>query len=129
MFLNAEVGNIVRLIACRWGSSEKQINPTRSTAKKHGKTAPSTRPLLPDASTPARSRASERFIWDMAAMAHSRKASTNGPYHKLVESTAPTATRIRALTSEYERSLRAGRSKACRTCTHKKSLASGTRVS
>ena len=112
MSLKAEVGIIVRLIACRWGRREKHTSPTTITAKKQGTTVPRTRPLLPDAPTPARSRASERFIWDMAAMAQSTKASTNRPYQRLVERTAPTATRIRALTSEYEMSLRAGRSKA-----------------
>src|SRR5215210_9207656 len=112
MFWNAEVGIIVRLIAWRWGRKEKQTSPTRITAKKHGTTAPSTRPLLVVTFSPARSRASERFIWDIAAIAHRRKASTNRPYHRLVERTAPTAIRIRPLTSEYERSLRAGRSKA-----------------
>src|ERR687884_1883470 len=120
--LKAEVGSIVTLIACRCGSKEKQTSPTTTMAKKQGKTAPSTRPLLLDARSPARSRASERFIWVMAPMAQSKKASTNTPYHRLVERTAPTATRIKPLTSEYERSLRAGTSKACMTCTQRKSL-------
>jgi hypothetical protein len=51
------------------------------------------------------------------------------PYHRFVESTAPTEIRIRPLKSEYPRSLRAGRSKACMTCIQRNSLASGTRVS
>src|ERR671921_2368973 len=106
MSLKAEVGIIVRFIACRWGRREKQTRPTATTAKKVGTTVPTTRPLLLVARSPARSRASERFIWVMAPMAQSRKASTNRPYHRLVERTAPTATRIRALTSEYERFLR-----------------------
>src|ERR671918_2373693 len=112
MSLKAEVGIIVRFIACRWGRIEKQTRPTATTAKKQGTTVPTMRPLLLDACSPARSRASERFIWLMAPMAQKRKASTNTLYHRLVERTAPTATRIKPLTSEYERSLRAGTSKA-----------------